>query len=73
MWALDGDLLHLKWKQSTTKVAPGADDTVTDQDAVVEEDNTAAYTYWLAKMLACTSLELVQRRMRSMRAKCLNI
>ncbi|RQM10107.1 hypothetical protein DD237_005581 [Peronospora effusa] len=42
-WALDGDLLHLKWRQSTKKVASGADETATEQEAVVEED-AVAYT-----------------------------
>ncbi|CAI5745343.1 unnamed protein product [Peronospora destructor] len=43
-WALDGDLLHLKWRQRTTKVAPGADETATDLDTVMEEENAVAYT-----------------------------
>ncbi|KAF1782206.1 Exonuclease, RNase T/DNA polymerase III [Phytophthora cactorum] len=42
-WELDGDLLHLKWRQRTTKAASAVDETPTDQDAVMEEEEDDAY------------------------------
>ncbi|KAG2977015.1 hypothetical protein JG687_00015548 [Phytophthora cactorum] len=42
-WELDGDLLHLKWRQRTTKAASAMDETPTDQDAVMEEEEDDAY------------------------------
>ncbi|KAL3670392.1 hypothetical protein V7S43_004710 [Phytophthora oleae] len=41
-WELDGDLLHLKWRQRTSKAA--ADATPTNQDAAVDEEEDDAYT-----------------------------
>ncbi|KAG6623323.1 putative exonuclease [Phytophthora cinnamomi] len=43
-WELDGDLLHLKWRQRTTKAA-GPEETPVDQDTVMMEDEEDdAYT-----------------------------
>ncbi|KAF1785012.1 Exonuclease, RNase T/DNA polymerase III [Phytophthora cactorum] len=44
-WELDGDLLHLKWRQRTTKAASAVDETPTDQDAVMEEEEDDAYIW----------------------------
>ncbi|KAH7481692.1 putative exonuclease [Phytophthora ramorum] len=41
-WELDGDLLHLKWRQRTSK--PTTEETPTEQDAVMEEEEDDAYT-----------------------------
>ncbi|KAG1713319.1 hypothetical protein DVH05_001106 [Phytophthora capsici] len=41
-WELDGDLLHLKWRQRTSKAATEA--TSTDQDTVMDEEEDDAYT-----------------------------
>ncbi|CAH0473887.1 unnamed protein product [Peronospora belbahrii] len=43
-WKLDGDLLHLKWRQHTTKVVCGPDETAIEQDSVTEDKDTDAYT-----------------------------
>ncbi|ETN06320.1 hypothetical protein PPTG_13671 [Phytophthora nicotianae INRA-310] len=43
-WELDGDLLHLKWRQRTTKAASAVDETPTDQDVTMEEEENDAYT-----------------------------
>uniref|UniRef100_A0AAV1TKW9 Exonuclease domain-containing protein n=1 Tax=Peronospora matthiolae TaxID=2874970 RepID=A0AAV1TKW9_9STRA len=44
-WELDGDLLHLKWRQRSMKVASGAeDDKVASQDVGTEEEDANAYT-----------------------------
>ncbi|GMF64827.1 unnamed protein product [Phytophthora lilii] len=42
-WELDGDLLHLKWRQRAKKTA-GPEDTPTDQDTAMEEEEDDAYT-----------------------------
>ncbi|KAE9027215.1 hypothetical protein PR002_g10717 [Phytophthora rubi] len=42
-WELDGDLLHLKWRQRTAK-APGPEETPTDLDTVMEDAEDNAYT-----------------------------
>jgi RNA exonuclease 1 len=42
-WQLDGDLLHLKWRQLTAKTA-SAEETPTDQDTATEEEEDDAYT-----------------------------
>ncbi|TDH69993.1 hypothetical protein CCR75_000866 [Bremia lactucae] len=41
-WKLDGDLLHLEWRQRTTKVA--LKETVNDLDSVPEEVENDVYT-----------------------------
>ncbi|POM74361.1 nuclease [Phytophthora palmivora] len=43
-WELDGDLLHLKWRQRTSKAATTTDETPADQDVVMEEQEDDAYT-----------------------------
>ncbi|GMF47575.1 unnamed protein product [Phytophthora fragariaefolia] len=42
-WELDGDLLHLKWRQRTTRAA-GQEETSVDQDTVMDEEGDDAYT-----------------------------
>ncbi|KAF4035568.1 Exonuclease [Phytophthora infestans] len=43
-WELDGDLLHLKWRQRTVKAPAAVDETPTDQDTAMEEEEDDAYT-----------------------------
>ncbi|KAG7397758.1 hypothetical protein PHYBOEH_000212 [Phytophthora boehmeriae] len=42
-WELDGDLLHLKWRQRVNKAA-GTSETATEQDTTIEEEDDDAYT-----------------------------
>ncbi|OWZ22622.1 uclease [Phytophthora megakarya] len=43
-WELDGDLLHLKWRQRTSKATTATDEIPTEQDVLMEEDEDDAYT-----------------------------
>ncbi|RLN10137.1 hypothetical protein BBJ28_00018413 [Nothophytophthora sp. Chile5] len=43
-WELDGDLLHLKWRQHTAKSAAGVDADSTAQDVKMQEEEDDAYT-----------------------------
>ncbi|EEY54885.1 exonuclease, putative [Phytophthora infestans T30-4] len=43
-WEIDGDLLHLKWRQRTVKAPAAVDETPTDQDTAMEEEEDDAYT-----------------------------
>ncbi|KAG7385294.1 hypothetical protein PHYPSEUDO_001668 [Phytophthora pseudosyringae] len=43
-WELDGDLLHLKWRQRTSKATSAAEENPAEQDTATGEEGDEAYT-----------------------------